>query len=82
VDASRSHTHEVSDWKLAFEVEIKMEERITTQTTESKTFFEQSYAYKFVSKQESTVLKQIYLDLKSMWMSCAVFLACLLPFPF
>lgn len=63
----RSATHKVLDWRLAFEVKIKIAER-QNHLALSSTYtsdFEKSFAHKFGAKHNNSVLHQIYLDLPS-----------------
>ncbi|KAF9516569.1 hypothetical protein BS47DRAFT_1390620 [Hydnum rufescens UP504] len=59
-----SNDHRISGWRLAFEVELKIANRLDLKdlTEEFRTRFEASFAGKFESKREHTVLRQIYLD--------------------
>lgn len=61
----RSESHQIGEWELAFEVAIKMEERLEL----SDDFYKASPAHKLAEKFPQTKLVQLLLDFESTWTS-------------
>ena len=64
----RSEQYKFEDWRLAFEVDLKMEEheQLASMSATWSTTFQDSFVFKHHGRSEDRVLKHIYLDLPSM----------------
>lgn len=63
----RSERYKFEDWRLAFEVDIKIDEHEVLEgvSTSWSSSFQDSFAYKHYGRISDLVLKHIYLDLQS-----------------